>query len=303
MGTDSELKVSVPKHWTPPKAFDEYRLLWPLGRGGMGAVYLGHDMLLDRAIAVKFISSLNPDAVSREQFLTEARAAARLQHPNVVTVYRVGEIDGRPYIIQEYLRGESLERMKKPLPWQQVLDLAIGLSRGLAAAHRRGVLHRDLKPGNVMLPTEGGVKLLDFGLAKLVDANRSQAIDVAGLVDAEKGLSGEQRAVTQSVDLLAATMAGTSTPNQRGKAGGDPAKIAAEAGAAVISLSGQKTPQAKPRANPIPPPDPSDSLIDPSKLRLAAQNRLAAAFGKEHTAEEIPDELWRADPLERSSTI
>ena len=303
MGTDSELKVSVPKHWTPPKAFDEYRLLWPLGRGGMGAVYLGHDMLLDRAVAVKFISSLNPDAVSREQFLTEARAAARLQHPNVVTVYRVGEIDGRPYIIQEYLRGESLERMKKPLPWQQVLDLAIGLSRGLAAAHRRGVLHRDLKPGNVMLPTEGGVKLLDFGLAKLVDANRSQAIDVAGLVDAEKGLSGEQRAVTQSVDLLAATMAGTSTPNQRGKAGGDPAKIAAEAGAAVISLSGQKTPQAKPRANPIPPPDPSDSLIDPSKLRLAAQNRLAAAFGKEHTAEEIPDELWRADPLERSSTI
>ncbi len=86
MGTASEVKVSTVQHWSPPKAFDEYRLLWPLGRGGMGAVYLGHDMLLDRAVAIKFISSINPDAVSREQFLTEARAAARLQHPNVVTV-------------------------------------------------------------------------------------------------------------------------------------------------------------------------------------------------------------------------
>ena len=143
MGTASEVKVSTVQHWSPPKAFDEYRLLWPLGRGGMGAVYLGHDMLLDRAVAIKFISAINPDAVSREQFLTEARAAARLQHPNVVTVYRVGEIEGRPYIIQEYIRGQSLERAKKPFPWQQVLDLAIGLSRGLAAAHRRGVLHRD----------------------------------------------------------------------------------------------------------------------------------------------------------------
>ncbi|MBP8196772.1 MAG: hypothetical protein KAY55_06340, partial [Deltaproteobacteria bacterium] len=80
MATGSEVKHSLPKHWTPPKAFDEYRLLWPLGRGGMGAVYLGHDMLLDRAVAIKFISAINPDVVSREQFLTEARAAARLQH-------------------------------------------------------------------------------------------------------------------------------------------------------------------------------------------------------------------------------
>ena len=99
--------------------------------------------------------------------------------------------------IQEYIRGQSLERAKKPFPWQQVLDLAIGLSRGLAAAHRRGVLHRDLKPGNVMLPSDGGgAKLLDFGLAKLLDTNQSQTMDVAASQEVAK-ISDEQRKVTE----------------------------------------------------------------------------------------------------------
>ncbi|MBL9044058.1 MAG: protein kinase [Myxococcales bacterium] len=305
MATGSEVKHSLPKHWTPPKAFDEYRLLWPLGRGGMGAVYLGHDMLLDRAVAIKFISAINPDVVSREQFLTEARAAARLQHPNVVTVYRVGEIEGRPYIIQEYLRGQSLERMKKPFPSQQVLELAIGLSRGLAVAHRRGVLHRDLKPGNVMLPTEGGVKLLDFGLAKLVDVNRSQAMDVASIMDIEKIDSNEQRAVTQSVDLLAATMAGADSDSGDVT---DPDRIAEEAKAAVLSLSSQATPQARLRPASLrveeAAPITNSDAVESNKLRFTVQNRLAAAFGKDPSEHaQIPDELWRADPLEQSSTI
>lgn len=301
MGTAKEAKSGQPSYWSPPKSFDEYRLLWPLGRGGMGAVYLGHDMLLDRAVAIKFISAINPDAVSREQFLTEARAAARLQHPNVVTVYRVGEIEGRPYIIQEYLRGQSLERMKKPLPWQQVMELALGLSRGLATAHRRGVLHRDIKPGNVMLPTEGGVKLLDFGLAKLVDASQSQAMDVAAILAVEEETAAPP-AVTQSLDLLGETIAGNSTPD--GKL--NRTQVEEEAKAAQISLSSQTTPQARLRPSPpetvrIQHPEATDS----SKLqRFSTQNRLAAAFGKEHSEQtQIPDELWRADPLEKSSTI
>jgi serine/threonine protein kinase len=140
----------------------------------MGDVYLGHDLLLDRPVAIKFINAVEPDSMLREQFLTEARAAARLQHPNVVTVYRVGEIDGHPYIISEYIRGQALDRAKRPMPWQRVRELALGLARGLAAAHRRGVLHRDIKPGNVIIPSEGEVKLLDFGLAKFVDASGSQ---------------------------------------------------------------------------------------------------------------------------------
>ncbi|MFO0657372.1 MAG: hypothetical protein U0787_20175 [Polyangia bacterium] len=182
MGTDSELKVSVPKHWTPPKAFDEYRLLWPLGRGGMGAVYLGHDMLLDRAIAVKFISSLNPDAVSREQFLTEARAAARLQHPNVVTVYRVGEIDEKSATVRYsgYLRGESLERMKSRCPGSKSSILRSDCRGVWRLPVGASVLHRDLSAATSCY-RRAGVKLLDR-LGQLVDVNRSQAIDVAGLV-------------------------------------------------------------------------------------------------------------------------
>lgn len=155
--------------WSPPSTFDEYRLLRILGRGGMGEVFLAEDTLLDRLVAVKFISDLQPDAEARKQFSTEARAAARIQHPNVVVVYRVGELDGRPFIISEFVRGTSLEALQTPIKWRRALELGIGLSRGLAAAHRRGVLHRDIKLGNAIIADDGEVKLLDFGLAKLLD--------------------------------------------------------------------------------------------------------------------------------------
>jgi len=157
------------KPWSPPTSFEEYRLLWPLGRGGMGEVYLGHDTVLDRPVAIKFVMNLEADEQVRERYLIEARAAARLQHPNVVTIYRVGEIDAHPYIIAEYIQGQDLQALPKPVPWQFALELAIGLSRGLAAAHKRGVLHRDVKPANAILADNGEVKLLDFGLAKYID--------------------------------------------------------------------------------------------------------------------------------------
>lgn len=161
--------------WSPPKSFDEYRILRPLGKGGMGEVYLAHDMVLDRPVAVKFISALEPTSGAHEQFLTEARAAARLQHPNVLTIYRVGEFDDRPFIISEFIRGRALDTVVKPMPWKRALELGIGLSRGLAAAHRNGVLHRDIKPGNAIIGDDGKVTLLDFGLAKLMDVAALQA--------------------------------------------------------------------------------------------------------------------------------
>jgi serine/threonine protein kinase/formylglycine-generating enzyme required for sulfatase activity len=160
--------------WRPPDVFDEYQILRLLGRGGMGEVYLAHDTMLDRAVAVKFISALQPDAFARAQFLVEARAAARLQHPNVLTIHRVGLLDDRPYIVSELLRGQSLDVVPKPMPWSRVLDLGLALARGLAAAHRRGVLHRDIKPANAIVTHDGEVKLLDFGLAKLVGASPLQ---------------------------------------------------------------------------------------------------------------------------------
>src|SRR5262245_51426749 len=163
---------------------DEFRLVRPLGRGGMGEVYLGHDTVLDRAVAIKLIGARNPDATSRERFLIEARAIARLSHPNVVTIYRVGATgDGRPFLVQELIRGKSLDQLPRPMPWREVCELAIGIARGLEAAHLRGILHRDVKPANVMLDEHGVARLLDFGLAKLSGAGELRAAAAAPVRD------------------------------------------------------------------------------------------------------------------------
>src|SRR5215470_7459079 len=131
--------------WTPPLEFEEYRLVRELGRGAMGEVWLAQDTLLDRPVAIKFVSN-DPEVADRQRFLIEARAIARLSHPNVVAVHRVGEIFRRPYLVSEFVRGEPLDRLAKPVDPARVLEIATGLARGLAAAHRHGVLHRDLKP-------------------------------------------------------------------------------------------------------------------------------------------------------------
>jgi serine/threonine protein kinase/formylglycine-generating enzyme required for sulfatase activity len=160
-----------PDTWTPPEEFDEYRLIRLIGRGRTGRVYLAHDTLLERPVAVKFIPALGQNALAR--FLVEARAAARIQHPNVVTLYRVGQLEDQPYLISEFIRGVSLDRLAKPVPPERALAIGKDLARGLSAAHRRGVLHRDIKPGNAVLTESGEVKLLDFGLAKLLDPSTS----------------------------------------------------------------------------------------------------------------------------------
>lgn len=132
----------------PPKQVDEYEIIAPLGQGAMGQVYQAVDTLLGRPVAVKFIAQESSSATARERFLVEARAIARLQHPNVVSIYRVGVVDGWPYLVSELVRGQSLDRVALPLGWPRALDIAVQLARGLAAAHSQGVLHRDLKPGS-----------------------------------------------------------------------------------------------------------------------------------------------------------
>ncbi|WP_224247547.1 nSTAND1 domain-containing NTPase [Hyalangium gracile] len=167
----SPASLTPPDSWTPPEEFDEYRLVRLIGRGRTGRVYLAHDTLLERPVAVKFIPALGQNALAR--FLVEARAAARIQHPNVVTLYRVGQLEDQPYLISEFIRGVSLDRLAKPVPSERALSIGKDLARGLSAAHRRGVLHRDIKPGNAVLTESGEVKLLDFGLAKLLDPTAS----------------------------------------------------------------------------------------------------------------------------------
>lgn len=184
----------------PPPQFDQYRLVRVLGKGAMGQVYLGHDTFLDRAVAVKFIGTREPGPAERERFLVEARALARLQHPNVVAVYRVGEVAGHPFLVSELVEGRSLEQVPKPLPFSDVLHIAAGLGRGLAALHRRGVLHRDIKPANAVLGHNGEPKLIDLGLAKLdgreiprdeSDVARPQRADAA--LTATRALIGTPR--------------------------------------------------------------------------------------------------------------
>ena len=157
---------------TPGRTLGPYVLGDLIGSGGMGEVYRAHDARLQRDVAIKLLPvafSQDPDRLQR--FEQEARAAAALNHPNILSVYDVGAQNESPYIVSELLDGESLrDRLRKgPLPERKAIDYAIQLARGLAAAHAKGIVHRDLKPENVFLTADGRVKILDFGLAKLTE--------------------------------------------------------------------------------------------------------------------------------------
>ena len=158
-----------------------YRLVSRLGAGGMGEVFLAHDEKLDRPVAIKFLSpQLAADRERLRRFHQEARAASSLNHPHIVVVHDFGELDGRPYLVTEFIEGETLrQRMQAgPLPVRDVVEIAIQVAGALAAAHARGIVHRDIKPDNVMVRPDGYVKVLDFGLAKLATTDRwSDRID------------------------------------------------------------------------------------------------------------------------------
>jgi len=152
-------------------AIAHYRILETLGVGGMGAVYKAYDEKLHRVVALKV---LPPEAISQEdrrRFLQEARAASALNHPHILTVYEVGEDDGKPYMVMEYVEGETLRQKiaSRALDVKEALDIAIQVAEGLAKAHAHGIIHRDLKPENLIISRDGYAKILDFGLAKLVE--------------------------------------------------------------------------------------------------------------------------------------
>jgi len=154
---------------TPGTKLGPYEILSSLGAGGMGEVYRARDTRLDRIVAIKILPDRFSDRPElRERFEREARTIASLNHPHICTLYDIGHQDGTDYLVMECLEGETLaDRLAKgPLPLDQVLRFAIEISDALDKAHRKGVTHRDLKPGNIML-TKSGAKLLDFGLAKL----------------------------------------------------------------------------------------------------------------------------------------
>src|SRR4249920_2917569 len=148
-----------------------YEILAPLGVGGMGEVYRARDPRLRRDVAIKVLSpEFATDADRRSRFEQEARAASALNHHNIVTIHDIGSSDSTIYIAMELVEGRTLREMVQAgaLPTGKVLDLGYQIADGLAKAHAAGIVHRDLKPENVMVSKDGVVKILDFGLAKLV---------------------------------------------------------------------------------------------------------------------------------------
>ncbi len=159
------------------KTLGHYKIENSIGSGGMGEVYLAEDARLDRKVALKLLSEkVAADSGILERFKQEAKAASALNHPNIVTVYEIGEHEGMNFIAAEFIEGRTLrERMKERLSFDDTLSIAIQVAEALSAAHEAGIVHRDIKPENIMIRPDGYVKILDFGLAKLNEANFAKA--------------------------------------------------------------------------------------------------------------------------------
>jgi len=189
-----------------------YKIQSVVGAGGMGEVYRAHDSRLDRTVAIKVLpASFSADRDRLQRFAQEARAAAALNHPNILSIFDIGDQEGAPYVVSELLEGETLrDRLKSgPTSNRKAIDYALQVARGLAAAHEKGIVHRDLKPENLFLTNDGRVKILDFGLAKLTrpesqgsegDLPTIQGLTEPGLIMGTAGYMSPEQVRGKSAD-------------------------------------------------------------------------------------------------------
>ena len=177
----------------------QYQILERLGGGGMGVVYKAEDTRLKRTVALKFLPpDLTRDDDARKRFTREAQAASALDHAHICTIYEIGETeDGQLFIVMGYYAGETIKKKlaRGSLPVEEAVSIAVQIAQGLARAHERGIVHRDIKPANVMVTDQGEVKILDFGLAKLVGAvdltKVGSTVGTAAYMSPEQAQGGE----------------------------------------------------------------------------------------------------------------
>ena len=184
-----------------------YRILGKLGGGGMGVVYEAEDLKLGRHVALKFIpENLAGDPKSLERFTREARAASQLNHPNICTIHGIEDNNGHPFIVMEKLEGESLKAhiAGNPMKLEEVLDVGVQVADALLASHAKGIVHRDIKPANIFLTPSGQVKVLDFGLAKLVQnpgaEDADQSLTAVGIIPGTAVYMSPEQARSETVD-------------------------------------------------------------------------------------------------------
>ena len=257
-----------------------YEIVAPIGAGGMGEVYHARDPRLKRDVAIKVLPALfSSDRQRLRRFEEEARAAAALNHPNILAVYDIGQQDGAPYIVCELLEGQTLRAKLHtgPVPVRKAVDCALQIARGLAVAHGRGIVHRDLKPENVFVTRDGQVKILDFGLAKLTRA--------------EPGGNDVTRTIESDVGSVVGT-AGYMSPEQaRGKPADARSDLFALGAVLYELLSGQRAFKGEASADTI------SAILNHDPAELSAGNRRVPPAVERivrHCLEKNPDERFQS---------